>query len=181
MADTFTPYDVEPVLWSALAPVAAEVDRAERRVTRRVAAVLAVVTLLVAVVMLCGVGAPRIGFQGGGSGEWDDTSHTAVVELDVRNWSLVPVAVDGPASVAIPGIEVMQATTDGPISAWGVGRMRVSLRATDCGRALASEDTPSSAALTVTAHTWRGDQPVVFDRAETMVFSDLPAEMCGRG
>ena len=179
MAEPISPYTVTEEAWGALAPVAAEVDAAERRVTRRVGVALAVGTVSVAAVMLSGVWTPRLAWSGAGGGAADPATRTGYVELDVRNWGVVPVSVDGPATVSIAGVTA-SATTSGSVPAFATGVLRVDVSVEDCARVPPS-DPDAGATVTVGARTWHGVEALAFGGPSTSsLVADVVDAICER-
>ncbi len=178
MAQNYSPYGIDEAGWTPLAAVVAEADAQERRLTRRAGVLLALVAAAVAAVVLSGVWTPRLAFAGAGFGWPVPPTRTASVELQVRNAGLMPVVVEGPARVSVPGLEATAATR-GAIAPLASGTLDLELRAVDCGLVLAQPAGGDDDALTVTARTWRGDVPVDLALVPSTVTS-LAQALCGR-
>ncbi len=145
-------------LRAELEAIAAETDAGERRITGRVALALVALSALVALAFL--IWTPRLAFSGAGSGESDAATRRGIVHLDVVNQGLVPVRVDGPASLGIPGITAT-ASTGGELGPGARGQLRLDLVANDCAAVpkpgAASGSNPVETPITVRASIWRGD------------------------
>lgn len=179
MAEPAPSYAVTDDTWAALAPVAADVDATERRLTRRAGMGLALVAASVAAFMLSGVWTPRLAWSGAGGGAADVPTRTGHVQLDVRNWGIVPVRVEGPATVSVPGV-TGTATTAGAVGPLARGVLRIDLHVDDCSRVPAL-DPEAGETVTVSARTWHGVERLTFgDTSTSLLVADVVNGICGR-
>lgn len=179
MAQPQSPYVVTDDAWAALAPVAAEVDAAERRVTRRVGVALALLAASVAVALLSGVWTPRLVWSGAAGGAADAATRTGQVQFEMRNWGVVPVRVEGPATLSMAGVTAT-ATTDGLVGPLARGVLQVDLRVDDCARVPATHPEAGST-LTVGVPMWHGVVPLTFgDVTTSRLVADVVDGICGR-
>ncbi|HOA89692.1 hypothetical protein [Propioniciclava tarda] len=174
-----SPYAVGPLLWAELEPVAVDVDRRQRRTTRRVGAGIAAAGLGVAAYLYSGVWVPSLqssGSGGGGAGQ---------AEVSVHNHGLLPVDLTGPATISIPGLRVSDVATEPPIPAFGEGVLKFRLEAVDCGKVLAVTGIPTETdpfpdgpvvTLTATAKTWHGPVPV--DIKDRFLLASIARSLC---
>ena len=179
MAEPLPPFSVTDDAWTTLAPIAVEVDAAERRVTRRLGVALALLVASVAAVLLSGVWTPRLAWSGAGGGTADAATRTGQVQFEVRNWGVVPVRVEGPATLSMAGVTAT-ATTDGPVGPLARGVLRVELRVDDCARVPRS-DPEAGSSVTVDVPMWHGIAPLTFgDVASSQLVAGVVDGICGR-
>lgn len=126
-----------------------------------------------------GVWTPRLAWSGAGGGTADAATRTGQVQFEVRNWGVVPVRVEGPATLSMAGVTAT-ATTDGPVGPLARGVLRVELRVDDCARVPRS-DPEAGSSVTVDVPMWHGIAPLTFgDVASSQLVAGVVDGICGR-
>ncbi|HEX4998179.1 MAG TPA: formylglycine-generating enzyme family protein [Terriglobia bacterium] len=176
------PYRVADDVWEGIRPAAHEAVREERRPILITARALAAVVVIVLFGAWSGLFWPDVVLGGGMGSSYSSDTHSGDVDMQIRNMGISAIAIDGPATVDLPGVAV-EIAAGRPIPGrrvvdWisrndidhsgfrGVGgEIKVLFTVTSCQALNSHIESLSDEArrkvvlrahLTVPVHTWRG-------------------------
>lgn len=169
---------IDPETWLLLAPEAFEAERSERRPIRRTGLALATAIAVFALGIWSGLWTPALAANGNGSGGPDTgDGRKGTAEMAVRNNRATAVTIDGAGTTDLAGVQILRASTGGPVAGMSEGMLHVEFRV-DCAMVPRQLSPVTPSRLTVTAKTWRGDVPVDVS-GETLIGWIASSSICG--